>query len=202
MKKRLFKKSILILLISLGVLLGVVCCISYHVTRVTIDKITTVDKLVESGYTADAILVLGAKVNGNTPSLMLRDRLDKALELHKSTYIPLIMSGDCSGEEYNEVRVMKKYATDLGIDESIILTDPEGYSTFESIDHLEKGFGVEKVVIITQRYHLPRALYIAEKKGLEAVGVAAEDISYFGHAKRLVREHIAQVKDYFLCMFK
>ncbi len=202
MKKRLLKKCILIFLIALGVLLGVVCCISYHVTRVTVDNITTLDELIENEYTADAILVLGANVSGNTPSLMLRDRLDKALELHKSTYIPLIMSGDCSGEEYNEVKVMRDYAVDFGIDESAILTDPEGYSTFESIDHLEKGFNTKKVIIVTQRYHLPRALYIAEKKGLEAVGVAAEDIPYYGHTKRLVREYAAQVKDYFLCMFK
>ncbi len=199
MKKRLFKKLLLIISGCAASLLIVTGAICFHVISSTRGMIKTPDEAVL--FDAECIMVLGAKVRYGEPSLMLRDRLDKGLELHEDNAVPLLMSGDCSGEDYDEVSVMKSYAVENGALEANVSTDPEGYSTFESVTRLKNNFGIEKAIIVTQRYHLPRALYIAKKAGLEAVGVAAEDILYYGHTKRLIREAAAQVKDFLWCLF-
>ncbi len=195
MKKRLFLK----ICAAVAAVVAATVLMSLYITLHTKEKILTPDEAVL--FEADAIMVLGARVRDTSPSLMLADRLERGIEIHLENGAPLIMSGDCSGKDYNEVEVMKNYAVEKGVKEENILTDPQGYSTFESVTRLKSEFNVQKVIIVSQKYHLPRALYIAEKAGLEAVGVAAEDIVYYGHAKRLVREVIAQTKDFLMCMF-
>jgi vancomycin permeability regulator SanA len=112
----------------------------------------------------------------------------------------LLMSGDRTDEYYDEVRVMTAYAVDAGVPEGSVVQDPEGYSTYESMYRAAKVYGVRKMVIVTQRYHLYRALYIARELGIEAYGVAAEDIRYSGQTKRDVREILARCKDVFKVM--
>jgi vancomycin permeability regulator SanA len=150
----------------------------------------------------DCIMVLGASVkNGDTPSSMLSDRLNRGIELYRmGVSDKLLMSGDRTDEYYDEVRVMTAYAVDAGVPEGNVVQDPEGYSTYESMYRAVKVYGVRKMVIVTQRYHLYRALYIARELGIEAYGVAAEDIRYSGQTKRDVREVLARCKDVFKVM--
>lgn len=151
----------------------------------------------------DCILVLGAGVNGDKPSNMLEDRLLVASELYFRGMAPkLIMSGDHGSESYDEVNVMKAYAVSLDIPSEDIFMDHAGFSTYESIYRAKIIFGVERLIVVTQEYHLYRALYIAEELGLDAVGVSADIREYRGEPYRETRELLARTKDAFMCSFK
>ena len=153
---------------------------------------------------ADCILVLGAGVwPDNQPSPMLRDRLDRSIELFETATAPyLVMSGDHGQKNYDEVNVMKDYAIEKGIDSDLIYMDHAGFSTYESIYRLKYIFKAEKVIIVTQKYHLYRALYIAKALGLDAVGVAASETEYSGQLFRDLREVLARNKDFFNVLIK
>ncbi len=153
--------------------------------------------------TYDCILVLGAGVRNNQPSPMLKDRLDYAVDLYKNKKAPkIIMSGDHGRKEYDEVNIMKNYAIEQGIPSEDIFMDHAGFSTYESIYRARDVFLAEKVIIVTQKYHLYRALYVADSLGLEAVGVASNPRRYAGQAYRDLREVLARDKDFLYCIFK
>ncbi len=152
----------------------------------------------------DAILVLGAGVNpdGN-PSLMLRDRLDMAIKIYDAQLAPkLLMSGDHGNVSYDEVNVMKSYARTANVPSSDVFMDHAGFSTYESIYRAKAVFEANALIIVTQRYHLPRAVFIAKSLGIEAVGIAADDIRYSGQTMRAAREVLARVKDTGSTIFK
>ena len=96
---------------------------------------------------------------------------------------------------------MKEYAMQNGVPEEDILTDGEGFSTYESLSRAKTVFGIEKLVIVTQKYHLYRALYIAEDMDIEASGCDAALHSYAGQLYRELREILARAKDFVLCLF-
>lgn len=152
----------------------------------------------------DCIIVLGASVKANsTPSLMLKDRLDRAIELFgNGCSNVIIMSGDHGSVYYDEVGVMKNYAIEKGVSSEKIFKDHAGFSTYDTMYRAKEIFGAKKVVIVTQDYHLYRSLYIAKSLGLDAYGVAAKDIRYNGQIKRDVREYCAVVKDFFMVITK
>ena len=148
----------------------------------------------------DAILVLGAGIRGKNPSPMLEDRLKAAISLYeKNNNIKMIMSGDHKRDDYNEVQVMKNYAIKNGVPSEHVFMDHAGFSSYESLYRAKEIFGVKKIVIVTQKYHLYRALYIAKKLGLEAYGVASNPRNYAGQTKR---ESLARIKDFFKCILK
>ena len=104
---------------------------------------------------------------------MLRDRLDEGIALYKAGCAPkILMSGDHGSEYYNEVSVMKNYAIKQGVPSEDIFLDHAGFSTYESMYRARAIFGAEKVVIVTQKYHLTRAVYNAKNLGMDAYGVA------------------------------
>lgn len=152
----------------------------------------------------DCILVLGCLVRPDgSPSAMLADRLTTAVELYQSGVSDrLLMSGDHGQKDYNEVGVMKDFATERGIPSSHVFTDHAGFSTYESIYRAKEIFGVKKMLIVTQEYHLYRAVYIAERFGIEAYGVSADKREYAGQLSRDVREILARNKDMIYCIFK
>ena len=148
----------------------------------------------------DHIIILGAGLKSDgSPSDMLADRLTVGAELLKShPNASIILTGDNSGGDYNEVASMKKFLVSLGIDENILVEDGRGYSTYESIYRAANVYNAHKVIIVTQEYHLYRALYISERMGIDAYGVSADTRRYYWQAFRNVREHIARVKDFFM----
>ena len=151
----------------------------------------------------DCILVLGAGVRDGRPTDMLRDRLDTAVELYFSGVAKkLLVSGDHGSDDYDEVNVMKDYAVEKGVPSEDIFMDHSGFSTYESIYRADAVFGVESCIIVTQKYHLFRALYAAEQFGLRAVGVSADVREYSGAFYRETRETLARVQDFFECLFK
>lgn len=150
----------------------------------------------------DCILVLGAGLRSDgSPSDMLRDRLRGAVELYRLGVSDVILlSGDRSGEHYDEVSAMAAYCMEEGIPEEAILRDYEGYSTFESVEHAVLDFGYKRVLIVTQEYHLYRAIFIAEKLGADAAGFGADYHTYRGQLFRDAREVVARVKDFWKAM--
>ena len=158
--------------------------------------------VIEGEY--DCILVLGAGVwSGGRPSHMLADRLDVAIDAYKAGGAPkLLMSGDHGRKEYDEVNVMKDYAIEAGVPSEDVFMDHAGFSTYESIYRARDVFLAERVLIVTQGYHLYRALYVARSLGLEAEGVAADLRPYRGQRYYDLREVLARCKDFAMCIFK
>lgn len=154
---------------------------------------------------ADCIIVLGCRVwSDNTPSAMLSDRLKRGVELYEAGAAPkLLMSGDHGKEDYDEVNVMRKYAENEGVDSKNIFTDHAGFSTYETMYRAKEVFKAKKVIIVTQSYHIYRAVYDAEKLGLEAVGVVSYERDYDSKQPyRDIREIAARCKDFIYCIFK
>ena len=204
MKKLQILKRIMIICLILGVVVLVAFAgINIYVKQKVKDKIIDVEEAKEL-TDVDCIIVLGASVLDNeTPSLMLEDRLKKGIELYYATNVPkLLMSGDHGGMYYDEVNVMKNYAIKEGVPSSDIFMDHAGFSTYESMYRAKEIFGIDKIIIVTQEYHLTRAIYIAEALGIEAYGVPAEDIRYSGQTGRDIREFLAIAKDFFSSIIK
>jgi len=134
---------------------------------------------------------------------MLADRLDVAIDAYKAGGAPkLLMSGDHGRKEYDEVNVMKDYAIAEGVPSEDVFMDHAGFSTYESIYRARDVFLAERVLIVTQGYHLYRALYVARSLGLEAEGVAADLRPYRGQRYYDLREVLARCKDFAMCIFK
>ena len=152
----------------------------------------------------DCIIVLGCLVKADgTPSDMLADRISVGVTLYENSTSPkLLMSGDHGQKEYDEVNTMKSCAIAAGVPSEDIFMDHAGFSTYESIYRAKEIFGAEKIVIVTQEYHLYRALYVAQALGIEAYGVSADLRSYAGQTKRDVREVLARLKDVVYALFK
>lgn len=152
----------------------------------------------------DCILVLGCAVRPDgTPSPMLAERLQKSVELYEAGAAPkLLMSGDNGQIEYNEVAAMGNYALKKGVPSYDIFLDYAGFSTYESVYRAKAIFQAKKILIVTQKYHLHRALYIAKALGLDAYGVSSDTQVYAGQVNRDVREILARNKDFLTSIFK
>ena len=195
---------ILCVLAALVLLVGIVIlAVNGHVKRSVREHILSAEEAAALEG-ADCILVLGCGVRDTgEPSLMLRDRLDMGLRLYELGAAPkLLMSGDHGRKEYDEVNVMKDYATSAGVPSEDVFMDHAGFSTYESMYRARDVFCAETVIIVSQRYHLYRAVYDARALGLEACGVAAEDIAYLGQTMRELREILARNKDALWCLLQ
>lgn len=202
------KKKILIFIVcvltGLGILGGIaVLGINAAVKGTTRDQILSMEQVSEL-TDVDCVLVLGCGVwDDGTPSHMLEDRLKRAVELYELGAAPkLLMTGDHGRVDYDEVATMKAYAVSSGIASENVFMDHAGFSTYESMYRAKEIFQAEKILIVSQGYHLYRAIYIAERLGMEAYGVAADYRNYAGQSARDLREVLARVKDFGTCIFK
>ncbi|MEA4869343.1 MAG: ElyC/SanA/YdcF family protein [Christensenella sp.] len=154
-------------------------------------------------FKADAILVLGARVwDSGKPSGILEDRIITGISAYEAGGSDrLLMSGDHGQNEYDEVNAMKTYAIEQGVPSQNIFMDHAGFSTYESLYRARDIFQVKTVIIVTQRYHLYRALYVAERMGLTAYGIPADRHTYSGMPYFEAREILARVKDFFYTLF-
>ncbi|MDR3313950.1 MAG: YdcF family protein [Oscillospiraceae bacterium] len=152
----------------------------------------------------DCILVLGAQVQPDgTPSHVLEDRMIRAVELYGVEAAPVILvSGDHGQINYDEVSAMKQYAVDHGVPSQDVFMDHAGFSTYETMYRARDIFQAKRVLIVTQGYHMTRALYIARQLGLDAWGVTCDYRSYATQNYMSAREVAARVKDFIKCIFK
>lgn len=199
--KKLLK--IFIILMILGI--AAVCAalgISEYVKRSVSDRMLTPEEAANPGN-IDCIIVLGCRVNGETPSPMLSDRLLRGIELYDMGAAPkLLMSGDHGRTNYDEVNAMKQFAIDRGVPSEDVFMDHAGFSTYETMYRAKEVFAAKRVLIVTQSYHLYRAVYIAEKLGLEAYGVSSDLQTYVRQDYYDMREILARDKDFVKTIFK
>jgi vancomycin permeability regulator SanA len=196
-------KALFIVIAAMVVLaVIVVAIINLHVKAKTSDRVYVVSTVPRDDY--DAALVLGCGVyNNEYPSPLLRERLDAAVELfHEGVVNKLIMSGDHGQDNYNEVAVMKQYAIDEGVPSEAIFMDHAGFSTYESVFRARDIFMADSVLIVSQEYHVYRALYVAEALGLEAYAVSADKTRLSGQTARDLREILARNKDFIFSIIK
>ena len=201
-KKILFR--VFSILLCLGILgISAVLIINAVVKGSVKDQILSAEEAAKI-EDVDCILVLGAGVRSDgSLSAMLEDRLRRGVELYELGAAPkLLMSGDHGREGYDEVDAMKGYAVEQGIASTDVFMDHAGFSTYESMYRAKEIFQAKRIIIVTQEYHLYRAIYIAESLGLEAYGVSSDYRAYSGQTGRDVREILARVKDFGTSIFK
>jgi SanA protein len=146
---------------------------------------------------AQAALVLGAQVKPDgTPSDMLADRISAAADLYRAGRVDkLLLSGDHSRANYDEVGTMRRILLADGIPARDIFTDHAGFDTWDSAQRAKRVFGVSDAVVVTQRFHMARALYDARHSGLKVTGFAADRRDYGRVMGKLkVREAAARMK--------
>ena len=196
------KKMIKYILIF-GFLIGlIILFINFYVVLKESKKIISEDEAAKK-ENIDCILILGAGIRDGKPTHMLEDRLLQGVSLYeKGASNKIIMSGDHGTEHYDEVNIMKDFAIEKGVASSDIFMDHAGFSTYESIYRAKEIFEVDSLIIVTQKYHLYRALYIADSLGIEAYGVASNPRLYTGQLVREIREVLARNKDFVSCIFK
>lgn len=196
-------KAVIFVVLGIVLLIGIAAVsLSVYMVKATEKNIFTADTF-KNDEKADCILILGGGVKDGKPKPMLRDRLLTGIELYKSGAAEkIIMSGDHGRADYDEVNVMRAFALEQGVRAEDIFLDHAGFSTYDSVYRAKNIFGAENIIIVSQKYHLYRALYISEKLDVKAAGVSANLNTYGGQLKRDIREIIARDKDFFKCIVK
>lgn len=196
------KKIIIYLIVVISIISILALIINYFVILNTKNKIISEEKA-KNISDVDCILILGAGIWGDKPSPMLEDRLLQGSYLYKNNIsTKIIVSGDHGKEDYDEVNIMKKYLIEQGIKSQDIFMDHAGFSSYDSIYRAKEVFQAKKIIIVTQKYHLYRALYIAKQLEIEAYGIPSDPRKYSGQSFREIREIIARDKDFIKCIFK
>lgn len=123
------------------------------------------------------------------------NRIVAAAELYHAGKIRvIIVSGDNSRKEYNEPEQMKLSLIEKGVPEDRIFEDFAGFRTLDSVVRAKEIFGEDNFIIISQKFHNERAIYLAQKNGIEAFGYNAKDVSKNAGLKTNIREYFARVK--------
>ena len=204
MVSRKFKRIISAILLLCFIAVQIPLLLNVYMFEYSNRYFLTVEEAAEMEF--DCVLVLGAGVWGDSPSHMLEERLNKGIEVYKTGCTDrLLMSGDHGWQDYDEVNVMKNFAVDSGAVSNHVFMDHAGFSTYESMYRARDVFQVKSVVIVTQKYHLYRAVYNARKLGLDAYGVCADgqyNYDIFVRSYNNSREALARCKDFIWCIFK
>ncbi len=172
-------KLILWIILLLVIVIGIPRLITAIVSS---GKIFTV----EESPSARAAIVFGAGLQRDgTPSPVLKDRVTAAVQLYQQGKVEkLLMSGDNRFEDYNEPAAMKTFALDLGVPEEAIVLDYAGRRTYDTCYRARHIFGLEEALVVTQNFHLPRALFTCRGIGIDATGVSADLRDYNSHSLR------------------
>lgn len=167
-----------------------------------------VPRLITRAYSKDRIynlsevptervaIVYGAGLRRDgSPTRMLRDRVQTGAHLYFSGKVEkLLMSGDNRYDDYNEPEAMRQYAISLGVPSHAIVLDYAGRRTYDTCYRAKAVFGVESAVLVTQSFHLPRAIFLCNMLGVEAVGVSASKGYWTGSSIRwILREQLSTV---------
>lgn len=201
-RKKTLKRVILVIL-----LLGVLCAavlvgINIYMVQSAKPYILTPEEAAKKQ--TDCVMVLGARVwDDGTPSAMLADRLDYGVDLYQNEVAPkLLVTGDHGRRGYDEVNAMKTYAMENNVPAEDVFMDHAGFSTYESMYRARDVFSVESLTVVTQEYHLYRAIYIARRLGLDAWGVASDPRTYSTKRYDDTREFLARCKAFAMCIYQ
>ena len=203
MKKKILLK-LFVIVFSLGLLIGIgIIAVNMHIKTVTKDFVISEAELNDL-HDIDCVLVLGCGVHEDgTPSGMLADRIKVGIRVYETGVTDrILMSGDHGREDYDEVNTMKSIAVENGINAENVFCDHAGFSTYESMYRALDIFDADKIIVVTQSYHLPRAIYDAQRLGIEAYGISADERTYGGQIYRDARELLARAKDFLWCIIQ
>jgi len=192
LKRLSIKKVFFALVLSFMGVAVAVLVINFSVQKGSENLIYDADNVPQK----EVALVLGARVyEDGRMSDMFQDRVDVAIGLYNSGKVEkILVSGDHGQENYDEVNAAKNYILQQGIPGEDVFLDHAGFDTYDSMYRARDIFQVGSMIVVTQEYHLPRALYIAEKLGVDVVGVRADLHTYGGESYRNFREEFAVVK--------
>lgn len=190
MKKKLFTSIILLFLLPIIAIIGS----NYAVNKNSVGKIY--NSASEIPYNkVGLVLGTGKFLSNGSINLYYQNRIDATLELYEAEKIKfVIISGDNSSKDYDEPSTFKNDLIKLGIPEDKIILDYAGFRTLDSIIRCQKIFGQDKFTIISQEFHNQRALYIANKNGIDAIAFNAKDVNVYYGIKTQIREKLARVK--------
>jgi SanA protein len=197
-----FKRLLSILIMGILILIiGPLTISNYMVNSFQGDIYTNLDDL----ELTRVAIVFGAGINQQTgkPSQILEDRILAAVELYKAGKIQkIIMSGDNRFVDYNEPEVMKEFAIKNGVRDFDIQADFAGRRTYDTCLRAKEIFGVNRAILITQEYHLPRAMYLCKAFGIESTGYIADKRVYLGIRQYELREILARTSAYIDVMIR
>jgi SanA protein len=144
---------------------------------------------------APVVIVFGAKVRDGRPLPFLAGRLDMTVELIRAGKAKsILVSGDAAGSSGDETRAMTEYLVAKGIDSALITVDPHGLDTYDTCARAVQVYGISRALLVTQSYHLPRAVSLCRNLGMDADGVNAGcDCNVFSLIKNRAREWLAAV---------
>ncbi|MWB94393.1 hypothetical protein GON26_08465 [Flavobacterium sp. GA093] len=146
----------------------------------------------------DVGIIFGAGINGDQPSKYLKDRLDAGIFLYKAKRInKILLSGDNGREGYDELTVMKNYCFKHGVDTTKIFIDYAGFDTYSTMYRAKHIFKIKKATLISQKYHLNRAIYIGQELGIKSAGYSANKGKYRGYKYVCFREYLSTFKSFF-----
>ena len=197
----MFYRSRLFILFSLLLLAALFFwAVHYDVHSYDNRIVSNPDKLETEAWNRPRVaVVFGASVFSNGDlSPVLEDRVDTAIELYRAKKIDrILVSGDNRHHSYNEPKAMYEYLISHAVDKRDVVIDYAGRSTYETCLRAKEVFGLRRAVLVTQAFYLPRALYLANELGLDAVGVASDiklkqEVDY-----QSVREMAAEIKAFF-----
>ncbi len=194
--KKLIKKTVRFLILAVIAIIAFTVS-TYNYTDKIGEQLTV---SLEETKEADCIIVLGAGIVGGRPSISLANRLDKAIEVYNLGHTKkILVSGDHGESSYDEVNVMRNYLLEKGIPKEDIFMDHAGFSTYDSMYRARSVFKVTSAIVVTQKLHLKRALYIGDKMGIKVSGVEAENSTAKSTAFQSIREYPARVKAFLQC---
>ncbi|WBL26822.1 SanA/YdcF family protein [Zunongwangia sp. HGR-M22] len=198
---RLIKKSILytVIIIVLGILITL--GLEAYIKQDTSSRIYTEIRNVPNTKTA---IVLGASVySSGKLSPILKDRVDSTIDLFKNQKVnQILISGDHGSDDYNEVDAIANYLINHGIPKNNLILDHAGFNTYDSMYRASKVFQIEDAIVVTQDFHLPRAMFIAKHLGLDYYGYQAKERAFRIETKIMKREKLANFKALFEVVFK
>ncbi|UJH92226.1 YdcF family protein [Antarcticibacterium sp. 1MA-6-2] len=191
MKK--LKKILFFLLFSFLSGILVVIALNLYIYSSTNEKIY---KTVEALPEANTVIILGASVHANGKlSPVLQDRVDTGFYLYRKGKVKqFLLTSDHRTDDYDEVSAMRNYLMKRGVPLKDISTDPAGLNTFESMHRSQNVFDVSNAVVVTQPFHLPRTIFIAQNLGLDYSGFPAASVEYKTEKKLIFREKLANFK--------
>jgi len=195
MKKLKFKKLILIFICAVLIGFAAVWAININVKSKTENVIYT--NLTDVPKTKIAI-IFGAGINGDKPSRYLKDRLDAGISLYKNHKVDkILLSGDNGRDEHDELTVMKLYCYENGVDTNKIYIDYAGFDSYSTMYRAKHIFKVDTAILVSQKYHLNRCVYLGDKLGVKSYGYSADQGVYPGYKYYSFREKLSITKSVF-----
>jgi len=186
--KKFVLPAIILCLIGLAVVLVTNCNVKAKTEKMIFTELKDVPK-------TKVVIIFGAGINGDQPSRYLKDRLDAGISLYKNNKVnKILLSGDNGRDEYDELTVMKLYCQKNGVDTTKIYIDYAGFDSYSTMYRAKHIFKVDTAILVSQKYHLNRCVYLGDQLGIKSFGYSADRGIYPGYKYYSFREKLSVTK--------